>query len=1513
MTNQPSKPATANILIVDDHLQTLRLLSTTLMKQGYQVKCVSNGEMALSTVQLSPPDLVLLDIMMPDMDGYQVCQQLKSHPQTCEIPIIFISALHESIDKVQAFSLGAIDYITKPFDLEEVLLRIHHHLHLQFLQKRLTEKNQQLQQEIQARQEAEEKFSKAFWASPDAISLMTLAEQRYLDVNDSFCRLLGYPRSQIIGKTAQELQLFFNSESASCYQELLQSHQTIQNLEVELQTNVGNIKTVLLSAELIEINQQTCVLTVSKDITERKQAENDLLERESQYRNLVETSQDMIWSVDLEGRFTFVNGAVKQMYGYQPEEMIGRPFSEFVAPAQISKDLQVFQKILAGTPIFQYETLHLTKDGKPLNLLFNAIAMRDHQGHVIGSTGTASDISDRKQVEDELRLLLAVTQAISRAQDLDTVLSVILNLICTTINWDFGEAWIPAQDGSALTCSPAWYCSDPELVSFRQVSEPLTFEAGRGLPGRIWVSQQPEWIEDVSCCETSIFYRMPSASQVELKACFGVPILANQNVLAILIFFKRTAESQDSRLLDLINAVATQLGGLVERKTSEIALRQSEERLQLALAANRDGLFDIHFQTNDYYYSPQWRTLMGYPQDTPGPDFRQLLALIHPDDIELVRLSLEEVFTGKLQIWQSEFRVLQAHREVWSQSLGIASWILARGQVFRNQAGELVRMSGTFSDISDRKHAEIALWQQLKREWLVGAMLERIRSSLNLDEVLTMAVREVREFLNCDRTLIFRFNSDWSGVVAVESVTEGVQSILGSEISDPCFGNFYANLYEQGRIRAIDDVDRAELNPCHLNLLHSFGVKANLIVPVMHSDSQPYLHHTHRLWGLLIAQHCSSPRPWHASEVESLRQLSVQLAIAIQQCTLFEQAQVEITERKLAETKLRESEQRFRDVSEALGEYLWEMDAEAHYTFVTDRVKSVKGYTPQQLIGRTPLAFMPDEDIEIVHQALQQAAQTETPFKIEHRHLKPSGEVVWEEISGIVLLDAQGRRTGFRGAGLEITERKRFQETLQQAKEMADAANRAKSEFLANMSHELRTPLNAILGFAQMMARDPTLNLQQQEHLKIINRSGEHLLILINDILEMSKIEAGRASFHENQFDLRYLLNNLTEMLSLKAQKKGLEFRIDSAVNLPQFVQTDESKLRQVLINLLGNAIKFTQAGSVILRVLKSHETPTQVEPAPRTKLIFEVEDTGPGIALEEMKQLFQVFAQTETGRNSHQGTGLGLAISQKFVQLMGGNLSVQSTLGIGSRFTFDIEVTAIQSEQVQPIKPAQQVLKIVPPHAEYRILVVEDVKVNRLLIVKLLSCVGFVVREATNGKEGIEVWKSWNPHLIFMDMQMPVMDGYEATRWIKDQPHGHQTPIIALTTSAFEEQLHRVLLAGCDDFIYKPFRENDIFEKISEYLGVQYVYEASPQASTSSPIQLPVPSHTLDIESLKNMPVEWIDHLHQAAVEADAELILNLAQQIPASSITLAQALTDLVNRFQFEKITDLTEQILQ
>ncbi|MDM8549448.1 response regulator [Desulfobacterales bacterium HSG2] len=408
----------------------------------------------------------------------------------------------------------------------------------------------------------------------------------------------------------------------------------------------------------------------------------------------------------------------------------------------------------------------------------------------------------------------------------------------------------------------------------------------------------------------------------------------------------------------------------------------------------------------------------------------------------------------------------------------------------------------------------------------------------------------------------------------------------------------------------------------------------------------------------------------------------------------------------------------------------------------------------------------------------------------------------------------------------EIAERVRAGEELRTAKETAEAANKAKSVFLSNMSHELRTPMNAILGFSQLLGHSTNLDPEEQKNLGIIRRSGELLLNLINDVLDMSKIEAGRAVLTEKDFDMYCLLDGIEDMFRLKAEEKGLRLVFECDAGVPRYVRADEGKLQQVLVNLFSNAVKFTQEGGITLKVINMTTVEEDDLQSQISDLRFAISDTGPGIAPDELDSLFDAFAQTETGRKSQEGTGLGLPISQKFVRMMGGNITVESGVGRGTVFRFGIQAETAEGAKIETAQSERRVIALAPDQPCRRILIVDDEESNRLLLVKLLALPGFKLRVAENGKEAVEIWEEWAPHLILMDMRMPVMDGFEATKRIKAAARGRAAVIIAVTAGVFEEDRAVVLSAGCDDFMCKPFNESEIFDVIQKHLEVQYVYD---------------------------------------------------------------------------------------
>jgi PAS domain S-box-containing protein len=671
----------------------------------------------------------------------------------------------------------------------------------------------------------------------------------------------------------------------------------------------------------------------------------------------------------------------------------------------------------------------------------------------------------------------------------------------------------------------------------------------------------------------------------------------------------------------------------------------------------------------------------------------------------------------------------------------------------------------------------------------------------------------------------------------------------------------------------------------------------------------------------------------------------------------------DITEREAAEAALKESEERYRVLFESSPDAVVIVDAESG-TLLYGNAAAITlfGYDADEIVQLTASSLHPEEAWEDQVQADFSAAVSDSQSRfVELPCKRKDGSRFFADIT--TASHTIAARKAAVAIFRDVTARRRAAEELRLAKEGAEAANRMKSLFLANMSHEIRTPLNAILGFSQLLQLDPALMDEQKGYLDIINRSGEHLLTLIKDILEMSKIEAGRTQLNLVDSDFYALLKDVEAMFRVRTEEKGLLFGMNRIEPVPRYLHADTGKIMQVLMNMLGNAVKFTEKGGITVRVMSEHPVgaegdagtrgsgdweigrgsegdegvgsvdssqdlslslrdtspcpPISVSPplrvSPSTegapvRMAIEVTDTGPGIAPEEIASVFEPFEQTRSGRYQGRGTGLGMAISRRFARMMGGDLSVTSEVGKGCTFCFSFLTEAFDtgSHELMGAVPPGRVIGLKPDKPAPKVLVVDDNDGNREVLQRLLETVGFRVHEATGGREAVAVSEEWRPAMVLMDRRMPEMDGLEATRAIKASPGGGDVRVVIVTAGVLEDDEQECLQAGADGFIPKPFKDHEVMAVIGRLLDVDFVYEETGPVADSLAGTFP--------QAVARLPADLSAALIEATEAGDVFGLKELIEKrVAPQESGLALKLLQLVEFYDYSAILQTLKEVTE
>ncbi len=1595
------------ILIVDDQPTNLKMLFSFLLESGYKVLVAKTGRSALQKLQNISPDLILLDVMMPGLDGLETCRRLKASAETKDIPVIFMTALSEPMDKIKGFHVGAVDYITKPFQQEEVLARIENQLQIRRLQRQLEEQNRQLQQ-------SQLLLTGVLNSSLDGVAAFAairdnqgqIIDFKWLLLNPTGEKMMAGTASELVGQSLLETRPGFRNiglfekyvrvveTGTPLDTEVYYAHETIQAWfqVVAVQLNDGCAVTLrditerkqmeernralldaipdmmfrqrvdgtyldaqaeeggLLTSPEIFIGTnlrdrpipdavkqgifehlQAAVETgelqtyeyelplrdgvhayearfvksgadeairIVRDVTERKQAELALRESEARFRGIFESASIAIGLTTADGTVITANPTYEVFLGYTEAEMQGLNFAKITHPEDLAADLALTQEVINGVrDSFQLEKRYIRKDGQLFWGRLSVSAIRNQQGEIQFTIAIVEDINDSKLRE----FVLKESERRFRATFNDSFqFTELLNPNGTVIEANQTALDFGGVKPTDVTGLPFW--------------ETCWWREGNGEMGR-WGDGEMGRTLHLHRCPETLSSKQEQLREAIQRAASGqfvryeVDVTGVGDSVVTLDFSIKPIRDETGKVVLLISEGRD----ITEYKQTLEALLMAQKRLEYLLSSSPSIIYTSETiePFGATFVSENVTTAFGYKPREFIEDASFWIRHIHPDDTKRILAELPQLFEQGHH--EHEYRFL--HKD------GTYRWVYDALKLIRDEQGNCLEIVGSWLDITDRKQIEAA-WIESQR-WL-QAITEANPNILYVYDLT-------------DQQNVYSNRQMWS-ILGYQ--TQEVQQMGSAVLQTLIHPDDFVTICEH--FKKFETAKEGEILEVEYRMRHKDGEWRWLIsretLFTRTADGKPKQ--------VLGAAADISDRKQAEFEIKAA---TAALEQQIQRVLLHERITQDI--RSSLDPK-----QVFQTAANQIGEAFGVHRCLIH-TYIDHPIPQIPLVAEYQQAGLESLLnleipvlgnphvqlmlaqdqAMSSDDVYIdplleAASSLCQQLGLKSMLAVRTSYQgKPNGAIGihqydsyrhWtdEEIS---LLESVAAQMGIAIAQANLLEQEtqRRQElaaqnqALEKAKLAAEAANRAKSLFLSKMSHELRTPLNAILGFSQVMARNEFLTTEQREYLEIINRSGEHLLELINDILSMAKIEAGQVTLNENRFDLYSLLDSLEEMLRLKAAAKGLLLIFERAKDIPQYVQTDESKLRQVLLNLLGNAIKFTQKGSVTLRVRggsweENHSTPRS--------LIFEVSDTGSGIAPEELDTLFEPFVQTQTGRQSMEGTGLGLPISQQFVRLMGGTLTVRSVVNQGASFTFDIQIGLASSADEKPISSKRRVIGLAPNQPSYRILVVEDAAVNRKLLVKILEPLGFEVRTATNGQEAIVLWESWSPHLIWMDIIMPIMDGFEATQQIKRTPKGQDTIIIALTADAFEEQRDAILRAGCNDFLPKPFQREVLLEKIACYLGVRYIYDDRQSATSvvqthpsgeASPNRQNILKQSLTRDALAVMPAPWITELHQAALYADDEQMNQLIEQIPSEHSSLRQALRELLNNFRLEQLITLTE----
>jgi two-component system sensor histidine kinase/response regulator len=1142
--------------------------------------------------------------------------------------------------------------------------------------------------------------------SSDMISLLD-AQGNVIYHSPSIERLLGYRPEDRIGHNIFRDPIVHPDDSAA----LRMFFEKVRSTSGVLVTGQFRIRRADGSWRDVEVVGQNFlhdpavagIVANYRDVTERKQSEEELRRTTQLLQAVVDGTQDAVYVKDRDGRHLMFNSAASRMVGKPAAEVLGRDDTAIFGPEDARPVMAHDQRVLASG-IADTDEKELTTDGMARTYLASKAPYRDGQGNIIGIIGICHDITERKRAEEALKHERYLLHALMD------------NLPDGIYFKDAAGRFLRVNKAIARSC-----CLDDPAHAI-------------GLTDFVFFDER--------------LARQAREDEQEIIRT-GKPIIGKEEKAFDRGRHKGWFSTTKMPLHDEEGTIIGTFGishDITPLKLAEEALRQANERVELAVRSSNVCIWecempDGRIENAHLTLINVWESL-GYDARTSPPDFSSAFAgYFHPDDQERVNRELHALLASDGHEWKNEYRVLAKD--------GSIRWLLARGTVLRDSTGNPVRFIGSSTDITDRKRAEEALRE---RERQVDSLLGHLPG---------LAYRALAD-------------EHWTALFA----SKGIEALTGY---------------------AADEFTSRRLNYADILLPEDRPATSEAVFIALRDRRMYEVEHRIR--------HKDGSVRWIWARGHGVFAPDGSLRF-------IEGLNLDITPQKQAEEALRESEERFRGTFENAAVGIAHVHPTGQLLRVNQTCCAIVGYSREELRGRSILDLTHPDDVAATDELFTGLLRGDLlGYTNEKRYTRKDGSPVWCQVDVSLQRDAAGKPAYAIGIIQDISERKRLEGELRQAKEVAEAANHAKDEFLANVSHEIRTPMNAILGMAELTLDTPLTD-EQRNNLNIVLASAEGLLSLINDLLDFSKIEAGRIELEEVDFSIRTVLNQTLQALALRAHKKGMELACQVEQDVPDGLVGDGNRLRQVLLNLIGNAIKFTEAGEVIVRVRAPEARDQSVV------IEFEIKDTGIGIAPEKQEVIFQAFEQADSSTTRrYGGTGLGLTIASRLVVLMGGKITVESELGRGSTFRFSARFGRSSRLSAAPALPP-----VVDLHG-LRVLIVDDNTTNRTILHgwarawRMISTATADVPAAMSA-----LWRgvaSKEPFaLVLLDARMPGMDGLELAKEISHTPELSTCQIILLTSDDRPGDARRYRALRISAVLMKPVQQEELLDNIYRVLS---------------------------------------------------------------------------------------------